>query len=256
MWHCCCSEEDANAEFTKVHTLINGHAEEKVAKIGDLLPEEELVGASQCALEEVAIADECGDPEKMHNPVKDSTIAAEDGSEEACFLVELKSTPGWGTGINISVHCERVIVTRVGPGMINDWNVVHGVSTRRVEIGDQIMSINGDAAVASEVMSIILKMNRAKTLRIKLRKPSRHNVQLTKDGDRLGLKLTDRFIDGFVPDGLFSQCLDAGSIVNVAIGDFILSVNGQTELDQMLRAFMTTGDLTLIIAHYESPISE
>jgi len=213
---------------------------------------------------ERADSDDNSEEEGRDDTTKDETSQENDDSKEddgsspgegLFYLLELENTLDLNPGISVSEKFGRVVVSQVNSGLISQWNADHEGSGRQVEVGDQIISINDDVVVAIKVHLSLEKMNLARNLRMKLYKPYRHTLQMVMEGNKLGLNIDNRFIAGITPGGFFEKWLRANSTFAVAAGDFILSVNGETEPEKMLCEFLELAgrnSFTLVIGHYET----
>merc|ERR1712137_1220010 len=156
-------------------------------------------------------------------------------------------------GINVLNKFGRVIVTRVvTPGMISQWNVMHGGSRLEVHVGDEIISVGG----VSDRALFVRELNTGGDIKIELQKPTLYTIQLDKGGNNLGLTVANQFITKIPENGFFQQWLAANPTILVGMGDFVLDVNGFKNWQKMRTELANAESLAMIVAHYETEMTD
>jgi len=130
-------------------------------------------------------------------------------------------------------------------GEINVWNNVSKQEV--VEVGDEIMSING----VLDRMSFLKELQSDGNVTLELQKPSQHTLQLDKR-DNLGMTVSNQFVTKIPANGLFHKWLCDNPTVTIGPGDFVLDVNGVKNWHKMRMELMNAKSLTMTIAHYET----
>merc|ERR1719240_518216 len=105
-------------------------------------------------------------------------------------------------------------------GLISRWNQSHVTGT--VQVGDEIMSVNNVVARPF----FVRELNTDGKVKVELRKPILHTLNLNRGRNALGLTVSYQFITEIDSNGFFCAWLTAYATVVVSLGDFLLAVNG------------------------------
>jgi len=152
-------------------------------------------------------------------------------------------------GLHVAMKFGRVIVARVQEsGLVEHWNIVHADSRQEVQIGDEVMAVNGEL----DHKNFVRQLNRQEIVGVDLQKPCLQTVRLNNVESDLGMIVSRQFITHIVVDGLFHQYLMANPSVAVSEGDFLLDVNGINQWYTMRAELASAKSLTITVAHYES----
>lgn len=216
---CCCNVEEENAPLTM-----------------NVVPVPSNVGAVDTTV-----------AEKKQPDVPPLLPGKEEGYS---FTVELENTHEKNRpGLNVVVKNGRVIVTRVvTPGLISQWNALNGGSNMEVHIGDEIMSVGG----VSDRGAFMRGLNTDGDMKIELQKPALYTIHLNKGENNLGLTVANQFITKIPDNGFFHQWLATNKNVSVAVGDFVLDVNGIKMWQKMRTELVNAESLVMKVAHYET----
>lgn len=134
-----------------------------------------------------------------------------------------------GAGLEVDCIGELLLVAKVKPGPILEWNTLHPEALQ-VSVADTILEVNG---VSDDANAKIMELKASRELTMRLKHPRRFCVAVAKEGRELGMtavgsraRLDMLKIITVKERGAIHDWNEANSGQEVLEGDRILSVNG------------------------------
>lgn len=169
--------------------------------------------------------------------------------------IELENTqkPSIGTLLSVERFFGRVVVQGIREGSVNAWNEDFNGTKQRLQVGDQIMSVNGvdvDSAAACK-----RELSKVGVIKTKLMRPLQYVFHFDRAGEENGCTLENRFIKEIQLDGWLERWIRANPDAPLTLGDVIIECNGKVECDEISDELNHSKSITMVIAHHRTPSS-
>mmetsp|Transcript_26001 Transcript_26001/g.41266 ORF Transcript_26001/g.41266 Transcript_26001/m.41266 type:complete len:323 (-) Transcript_26001:158-1126(-) len=168
------------------------------------------------------------------------------------FTVSVNKEPGTKLGITTCwADGESLVICSIVNGLVQEYNDKVGPNAK-VEVGDRIVSINGEAAPLDSLKETMLKA--VGEFKFEVQPHSKFTVTINRGSaeEKFGLDVANKpydqtlLVKGVLP-GLISNFNNASTGYKVTPGDRIVAINGTVGPGQVLRKMVndTRGEINL-----------
>lgn len=181
------------------------------------------------------------------------------GERKDKFVVKVNKVPGTKLGITTCwADGNSLVICAIVGGLIQDYNAKRP-ATSQVEVGDRIVSFNGEAASLEGLKEKILKAVGEFSFEVQPHSKYTVNIRRNSDEEKLGLDVANKPYDQTllvqkVLPGIINTWNNSSSGNKVTPGDRIVSINGTTGPGQLLRKMVneTRGEINLSMARNQA----